>query len=909
LHDENDENERETVQKVVQRLADSRLVTTSLDKGEETVQIIHDSLIREWALLQRWLKKDRAFLAWERELEKDAREWQQTSPSDLSGRDEGRLLRGRRLEEAERWQKERERDLGEADQEFINASLGLREREREKEERAKAEKERTRRRIIQGIAIFSIFSLALAGVAMLQKQQADEKTEEALARSLAAQSEQRRDIPGFLTESILLAIESLRHKSTVEGKIALHNSLSLLPRSLVKLDSSSKLLSVAFSSDGSKIASLNGDGNAYVWATRTGHQLHMIALNFSWFYPEMAFSPDGTKLALTDEFGDVGIWNLSMGNQSHIQLPSDCVDRIHFLKYSRDGKKLITACGQTAIISNTDNGRPIHFLKHNASIIDLELSDNSAMLATISEDMVVSIWDIESGRRLKKLYPDSQAIKLVFDHNSTRLAAACEDKAIRIWDANTGKMLLLLQNNEIIYDMDFSPNGEDFAIGLEDKAVILNINSDQKIELPASKSRVIDVLFSPDGRKLAMKSSFDNSTSIWDVKSGNELMRFENIFFTEAGSAFTPDGRGFAVVGTDRIWDTRNSKDLPEIDGYVRNMAYSPDGRIIATAGESNNTQIWDTRTLNRLQSLHNSADANDLKFSPDSRKLAVACSNGEVEVWDLEAGKKILNLHHNSSVNSISFSPDGLRLATASDDGFAAVWDVIAGTKLLDLPVNNDADAITFNNDGTELAAATYGPAYVWNAQTGEILQEFEQFTEKYVTASVAFNSDGTELVMSNGDGTARIWNIKTGKEARVLSHDAAVIFVAFNPASATLATGSMDGFVRIWNMKTGELLQEIEHTGTVRSMDLDFSPDGNNIVRTSDGIMQTFCIKNDILIKDACSRITENMTGSGWSRFMEPQDCLTCPREGRFNKSGIWPWEQENCQPCIESINASRV
>ena len=111
LHDENDEKEREAVRRVVQRLADARLVTTSLDKGEETVQIIHDSLIREWARLQRWLKKDRSFLAWERELEKDAREWRETSPGDVSGRDEGRLLRGRRLEEAERWHKERERDL------------------------------------------------------------------------------------------------------------------------------------------------------------------------------------------------------------------------------------------------------------------------------------------------------------------------------------------------------------------------------------------------------------------------------------------------------------------------------------------------------------------------------------------------------------------------------------------------------------------------------------------------------------------------------------------------------------------------------------------------------------------------------------------------------------------------------
>ena len=94
LHNEKDEKEMEAVRRVVQRLADARLVTTSLDKGEESVQIIHDSLIREWARLQRWLKKDRAFLSWQRELEREAREWRETSHGEASGRDDGQAAAG-----------------------------------------------------------------------------------------------------------------------------------------------------------------------------------------------------------------------------------------------------------------------------------------------------------------------------------------------------------------------------------------------------------------------------------------------------------------------------------------------------------------------------------------------------------------------------------------------------------------------------------------------------------------------------------------------------------------------------------------------------------------------------------------------------------------------------------------------
>jgi hypothetical protein len=118
----NKQGDRDSVHSIVQRLADARLVTTSTNNGHETVEIIHDSLIREWVRLQRWLNKDRSFLSWERELERDALEWKDTSPDNADKRDEGRLLRGLQLGEAERWLEERKDDLSEAEIEFIHAS-------------------------------------------------------------------------------------------------------------------------------------------------------------------------------------------------------------------------------------------------------------------------------------------------------------------------------------------------------------------------------------------------------------------------------------------------------------------------------------------------------------------------------------------------------------------------------------------------------------------------------------------------------------------------------------------------------------------------------------------------------------------------------------------------------------------
>ncbi|MGB7544481.1 MAG: WD40 repeat domain-containing protein, partial [Methanothrix sp.] len=130
---------------------------------------------------------------------------------------------------------------------------------------AKAEKERTRRRIIQGAVIFSIFSLALAGLAYDKMLEANDRKEEALARSLASQSEQMRDVTGSFTESVFLAVESLRHKETLEGNIALRRSIDLLPRCMAKLQHNGSVYEVAFSPDGSRLATGSDDSTARIW--------------------------------------------------------------------------------------------------------------------------------------------------------------------------------------------------------------------------------------------------------------------------------------------------------------------------------------------------------------------------------------------------------------------------------------------------------------------------------------------------------------------------------------------------------------------------------------------------------------------------------------------------------------------
>jgi hypothetical protein len=138
-------------------------------------------------------EEDKSFLSWERDLEREAQGWKDTSPEDAAKRDDGRLLRGLRLVEAERWLKQRKNDLIETERSFILASMSLNEKQ-QKEELEEALKARTRQRIFRGFALFAAFALFLSGISFLEWNQASMSAEKALASFLAFQSEQTSQI-------------------------------------------------------------------------------------------------------------------------------------------------------------------------------------------------------------------------------------------------------------------------------------------------------------------------------------------------------------------------------------------------------------------------------------------------------------------------------------------------------------------------------------------------------------------------------------------------------------------------------------------------------------------------------------------------------------------------------------------
>ena len=206
------EGEKADVYQVVKRLVDKRLLVTShdIESKEETVEIIHDALLREWGWLQRWLKEDHRFLLWHQKFEERLREWKETNPDDPTKRDEGRLLRGQDLTAAGDRLNTRGDELTAMQREYILAS--------QKQMTDELEKERQRATELS----------ADLETAQRQKQMA-------LARGLAAQAvlySQYDHDPNFIERSVLLAIESLRRFPTAEADQSLREGGALLRRRL-----------------------------------------------------------------------------------------------------------------------------------------------------------------------------------------------------------------------------------------------------------------------------------------------------------------------------------------------------------------------------------------------------------------------------------------------------------------------------------------------------------------------------------------------------------------------------------------------------------------------------------------------------------------------------------------------------
>lgn len=307
--------------------------------------------------------------------------------------------------------------------------------------------------------------------------------------------------------------------------------------------------------------------------------------------------------------------------------------------------------------------------------------------------------------------------------------------------------------------------------------------------------------------------------------------------FVVSSVAFSPDGKTLASGSADqmiKLWDVASGTELRSLSGHtgvVWSVAFSPDGKTLASASKDQTVKLWDVVSGRELLTLKgHTDDVWSVAFSHNGKMLASGCLDKTIKLWDVAKGSELRTLKgHTDAVWSVAFSANDEILASGGGKDHAVkLWDLPSGTELRTLSGHaDDIYSVKFSADGKLLASGSADSTIrIWNVSNGTEVHVLKGATNGIY--SVAFSPDGRLLAGGGNDGQIRLWDVVSGSELPALkTHPGLISSVAFNPDGRTLVSGSWDNTIKLWDVP-GRTEQRLlaEHSGWVLS--IAFSPNG---------------------------------------------------------------------------------
>jgi len=584
-----------------------------------------------------------------------------------------------------------------------------------------------------------------------------------------------------------------------------------------------------FTPDARYLLTAGYDGKLLRWDVASGASLQLGAHEEGVI--DLKLLSDGRHLVsagIKDK--SIRLWNLEQGSGRLLTVHS------HYIT------ALASASRAEVFAAATDSGQLLLWDSLTAGMRTLGGADGSLNVIALSPDGrhlaaqsslgAVLLWDLKKpGSPPRSLdSASSWRFALTFSQDGRWLAAGGKDGKARLWEVATGRVRELAGATTTVSTVGFSPDGKWLAAGSHDGSVRIHAVEQRypltvtahEGALPASAvsldwrhlspfelrelmtSVISAVAFTPDGRHVLSAGRRDGMVRLSTVEG--EPRAAVKAHAEGMTAAFVlPDGSRLATAGRDGtvvLWDERAQR-LQELKGpeqRIEVLSLSADGNWGAAGLSGGEVWLWNLASSQGRVLGRHKGSLRALAFSPDSRRLASGDSSGELRLWEVTRGEgRLLHLHQ-GEVSAVAFSPDGSQLASGSGDHTLWVQPVEKGDGHKREMSGIGIATLAFAPDGRELFSGSLGDTALLRTEVPAMTDRGALENHSSSVLYLAFSPEGQRVVTGNFNGTARLWDLRSGESRVLAGHQAPVLWVAFSPDGRQVLSASQDGTVRLW-------------------------------------------------------------------------------------------------------------